>query len=235
MDRFDEMVEAVQDDLTLSDSSNLYPPALIKRAINRAKRKVEGLFRWPKLEDSQKTTVPSGAAQTEYFNYPQNWRPDSIWKLKVNTYDYGDPLSFKDYLYEQENDNPSGQTRMWANQWTRYFIDPALSAGDVINIWGIKVTDALVADGDTTIFSYSMPEVNEAIVLEAAKILKSKGEEQQSGEMLSAEAKATVALAWSRIKQDSAREEKTQPMLDVPDMFPSNTRRGRKDSNIGNF
>ena len=52
---FANIVEAVQDDLTIGDESTLYAPALIKRAINRAYRKAAGLFPWPELQDAKKT------------------------------------------------------------------------------------------------------------------------------------------------------------------------------------
>ena len=232
MDTFEDLIGAVQDDVTINDNSTLFPLPLVKRAINRAKRKTEGLFRWPPLEDALKI---SGEAGEFYYDYPERWRPDSIWKIVVDSEDYGKPLAFEDYLYEKENSIPSGKDYFWANQWKRFFIYPTPTADGTenIDIFGIKSTVDLVADGDETIFSYSMPEVNEAIVLEAVKILKSKGEEQQSGEMLSAEAKAMIALAWSRIKQDSAKEVKTQPMLNVTDMFSGRGNRG--GSETGNF
>ena len=52
--------------------------------------------------------------------------------------------------------------------------------------------------------------------------------------MLSNEAKGIVAIAWTRLKQDKAKEEKTQPLLDVEDMFESN-KANRRDNNIGKF
>jgi hypothetical protein len=82
------------------------------------------------------------------------------------------------------------------------------------------VVDQLVEDGEVTIFSYSMPECNEAIVLEAVAILKAKGEEEKMAEFRSTEAKGILAMAWSKIKQEAAKYEKTTPFLDVPDFFP---------------
>lgn len=238
MDTFSAMIDALQSDLTIDDNSTFYNLTAVKLAINRAKRKVEGLFRWPNLEDALKTST---IANKEDYDYPQRWRSDSIWKLWVDSddNDFGDPLDFKDYLYEKENDFPAGKSYIWANHGRRYFIqvneaNPTSNGSNNIKIWGIKVTEDLEADDDTTIFSYNMPEVNEAIVMEAGKILKAKGDERNSGEMLSLEAKATIALAWSRLKQDKAKEEKTTPLLDVQDMFSAN-KASRKDTNIGKF
>lgn len=232
MDSFLEMQTAVLSDMTINSSSTLYPTATVQLAINRAYRKVGHLFRWPELEDAKKTST---VADQEYYDYPQNWRPDSAWKLTVDATDYGDPLAFEDYLYEQENDNPSGQTRMWSNQWRRFFIDPAptTNGDNNIVIWGFKTVTAMSSDADVTIFSYGMPECNEAIVLEAVAILKSKGEAESSGAFRSTEAKQIVAIAWAKVKQERMKTKKTRGMLDVPDFFGNKT--NKAESLIGRF
>ena len=222
MDLFSELIDAVQSDLTIGDETPLLDLATVKLAINRGKRKIEGLFRWPETEDAKTTTIQEAS---EYIDYPQSWRPNSIWKLKVGTVDYGDPLVFRDYLYEKENEFPAGLDEMWANNWRRYFVYPTLAAGNVVEVHGQKIQPALSADGDVTIFSYSMPEVNEAIVLEAVAILKSKGEERRNGEMLSAEAKQIAIIAAGKISKELAKYEKTMPLLEVPDFFQ---KRGQK-------
>jgi hypothetical protein len=223
MDTFEDIIQAVNDDLNIDSNSPLFPPALVKRAVNRAYRKAGGLFRWPETEDAKKTiTLPS----QEYYDYPRTWRPNSIWKLKIDGNDYGDPLAFRDYLYERENNIPSNEDYLWSNQWRRYFIYPVptargdLAAGTgVIQIWGQKTVSQLVADGDVTIFSYSMPECNEAIAQESVAILKTKGEEEKRAEFVSNAAKQTFVIAWGRIAKEMAKYEKTTPILDVPDFF----------------
>lgn len=232
MDAFSELIDGLQADLNLNDNSTF--PNLItqKLAINRAYRKVGGLFLWPALEDAQKT---SSVASQEYYDYPDTWRADSIWKLVVDSVDYGDPLLFKDYLYEKEEDIPSNLDYLWANQARRYFIypTPTTNGNNNIEIWGFKVVTALSADADQTIFSESMPEVNEAIVLEAGAILKAKGDEEKRGEFRSMEAKQIILVAWSKISKQQAKQEKTQPMFEVQDMFAG--RRKGKDNNYGRF
>lgn len=230
MNTYLELQQEVQSDLTIGSESSLFPLATVKRAINRAYIKAGGLFLWPETEDAKKT---SSVTAQEYYDYPTNWRPDSIWKLVVDSQDYGDPLAFKDYLYEKENDIPSGESYLWSSQWRRYFMYPTPSTdGDFnISVWGQKTVDALSGDGDTTIWSYSMPECNEAIILEAAAILKSKGEEEKSGEFRSTEAKQILIVAWGKVRQSQAKYMKTLPFFDVTDMF------GRTNSSqrIGNF
>lgn len=229
------MIDAVQSDLNIDDNSTFFSLTAVKLAINRAKRKTEALFRWPGLEDAKKT---SSLANQEYYDYPDDWRPDSIWKLWVNTddNDFQDPLVFKDYLYEKENDFPADRKTIWANQWKRFFfvidgIVIATTGSNNIKIWGLKASVDMEADDDTTIFSNSIPECNEAIILEAKAILKAKADEQTNGSFFSAEAKAILTTTWTKIKQEQAKFEKTQPFFDVPDYFG----KPRTADRIGNF
>lgn len=235
MDNFNDLQIAVMSDLTIGSESSLFPPTTVKSAINRAYRKAGGLFLWPELEDAKKTSTEAGQ---EYYDYPSNWRPDSVWKISVDGVRYGEepdgsPLAFNDYLNWRE-DYPSSTDKKWANQWRRYFIYPVptTNGDNNICIWGSKVVETLTDEDDTTIFSYVMPECNEAVVLEAVAILKSKGEEEKSGEFRSAEAKGILVMAWNRIKLEQAKYEKNQPFFNVPDMF---SRNGGNGQNTGNF
>lgn len=218
---FDDIVQAVQDDLTTGDESTLYAPAVIKRAINRAYHKVGGLFPWPELQDAKVTTTQ---IDQQYYDYPQNWRSNSIWKLRINYERYGEdpdgsPLSFDDFLNWKE-DYPDNTDKKWANQWRRYFVSPTPTvAGLVICIWGIKVVSDLVEGSDVTVFSYSMPEGNEAIELEAVAILKAKGDNEKSTQFKSIEAKQILTIAWGRISKEMAKYEKNQPFFEVQDFY----------------
>lgn len=229
MDTFLELQTALQSDLNANSESTLFTPTAIKLAINRAYRRAGGFFEWPETEDAQKTTTQ---LNQEYYDYPDNWRPDSAWKLTIDGEDYGDPLEFKDYLYEKENSIPSGADLLWANQWRRYFVYPTpTTAGLEITIWGHKIVDKLVNDADLTIFSYAMPECNDAIVLEAGAILRAKGEDKETSEFKSVEAKTILARAWDRIRKEKAKYKKTLPFFDVPDYFG----KSNSSSLIGKF
>jgi hypothetical protein len=238
MDKFSELIAAVQSDLTVNSGSSFMNPTAIQLALNRAYYVAGGLHKWPQLEDAKKASTVNG---NEYYDYPQNWYPQSIWKLTVDSVDYGDPLTFKDYLYEKENSNPSGLTRMWGSQWTRYFISPTPSAdgNKNISIWGSKVVDTMSDDTDTTIFSYNMRECNVALVYEAVHILKMKGENLQAtaisgvGEMGDLRAQDILGKAWNRIRMELSHREKTQPMFDVPNFFGNPVRDVK--NRIGDF
>ena len=221
MDTFLEMQTALKSDLNVGSGNNFYTDTVIKSVLNRAYFKVGGLFRWPETEDAKKTST---VATQEYYDYPTTWRPDSVWKLMVDDEDFGEPLSFKDFQYEVENDIPSGKERLWTSQWRRYFFYPTPTTNGTNNIviWGQEAVETLVADGAITIFSYSMPECNEAVVMEAVAILKNKGQEQQSGALISQEAKQILVIAWGKIKQEQSKYTKTLPFFDVPNYFQKN-------------
>lgn len=236
MDTLAQIRTAIQDDLTVGDESTLYNPTMINRVINRAYRKASALFNWPELADAKKTPAQAGV---DYYDYPQNWRSNSIWKLGITDSSaedprYGEdpdgsPLSFDDYLNWKE-DNPDSTDKKWANYGRRYFISPTPTATgsidtgiNVICIWGFKVPTALSNDSDTTVFSYSTPEVNEAIELETVAILKSKGDAEKAAEFRSIEAKQILLVAWNKIAKENAKFEKLQPFFQVEDFFGHGT------------
>lgn len=216
-----EIDTALASDKNISVNASLFPENTRKMAINRAYRKAGGLFRWPALEDSKQTTT--GLNQT-YYDAPETWKPDSLWRLEVNGEPYGElpdysPIHFSDYL-NWKTKNPTSTDKKWAVQWLRYFFTPAATtAGLTITIWGQKNITPMTNANDTTIFSYNMPECNEAIVLEAAAILDRKGDKSDSGEFVSTEAKSLLAVAFNKLKQEQTKFEKLEPRFNVPDMF----------------
>ena len=242
---FAEMLSTLQSDLTVDATSSLFDPNTASLALARSYRKIAAMYKWPATRDAKKTSTVAGQ---EYYDYPTNWRPDTIWKLMVDGVDYGDPLALKDYYLEQENNYPSGLTLLWGNQHNRFFITnnglpPQTNGDNNIVIFGFKVVDPLVNPTDVTIFSYNMPELNEAIILEASAILKQKGEIMQvlrrlyisGSELLSYQATSIVNAAWQKIAQENAKYEKTIPMFQVPNLFPGGRSRNNIQWSIGNF
>lgn len=231
------MIGAVQSDLNASDDSPLFTLAKVKSAINRAYVKCGGLFRWPATEDAKKTSTQ---ANIEYYDYPQNWRDDSLWKIAINDEAWGEepdgsPLPFDDYLvWRLDPLNANSTERKWSTQKRRFFIWPIPTTAGSYNIcaWGQKIVTAMSANTDYTIFSYSMPEGNEAVVLEADAILKSKGEEEKTGAFRSTEAKQILVVAWNKIREDQTKYEPNKSFFYVPNMFGNTASTKLK---IGNF
>ena len=216
-----EMDLALASDLNTASNGTLFPSDTRKMALNRSYRKCAALFRWPALEDSKKTTTGIGQY---YYDAPTTWRPDSIFRLEVNGEAYGEapdfsPLLLNDYL-NWKAENPTSDDLKWAIQWHRYFFSPTPTvAGLVICIWGQKNITPMTNTTDTTIFSYSMPECNEAVVLEALAILQKKGDKKDDATMNSPEAKLILSVAFNKLKQEQTKFEKLEPMWNVPDYF----------------
>lgn len=235
MDTFEELIALVQNELVINDTSTLFPLSQVKLAINKAYVKAGGLFPWPELEDAKKTSTKSGYY---YYDMPQNWYPDSIWRLEIDGVRYGlppdgSPLVYKDFI-EWREDNPNSTDKRWASQWKRFFIHPAstTNGNNNISIWGIRSVDLLSASDDVTIWSYSNRECNIAVVNEAIAMLKAKGEDVNASGFYSVESKNTLARTWQRIRDNQSKFEKIQPMYEVPDYLHVG---GGSSQNIGNF
>lgn len=233
MDTLSELRSVVQSDLNVGSNSSLYPTTRIDSAINRAYVKTSRLFRWPALEDAKTTSTISGQ---EYYDFPEDWSPDSIWRLAISDEKYGEepdgsPMRFEDYLIWKA-DNPNSTLKKWSVQWRRFFIypTPTSNGSNDISIWGQKNVTALSGDSDTTIFSYNMPDCNEAIAMEAEAILKRKGE--ISGDMYSAEAKQILIVAYNRIRGEQGKYEKVQPFFNTPDFFGKQSSRNQITGNF---
>ena len=234
MNTLSEMRSALKTDLNVSENSSLYPTATLNLAINRAYRKA-GAFKWTALEDSLTTST---AVDQEYYEYPDNWKQNSCWRVKIDDELYGEepdgsPMVFADYLIWKDENTNSTKLK-WANQWKRYFVypTPTTAGTNNITIWGFKNVSTLSSDSDETIFSNSLVECNEAIVLEAGAILKRKGEDSKSYRILSAEAKNIWTSAYATIKAEQSKNEKIQPMFNVPDYYGSTN---SKKQITGNF
>lgn len=237
MDLFSDLQTAVQSDLTIDSGSSFISPTTVKLAINRAYRKAGSLFRWPSLEDAKKTSTTENQ---EYYDAPDTWRPDSIFRVEIDDVQYGEgldgsPMMFDDYLtWKRDSINANSTSKKWAVQWLRFFVypTPTTTGSNNISIWGMKNVTTLVNDSDTTIFSYSLPECNEALVLEAVAILKNKGEAEKAGAFRSTEAKQILGTAWQKIRQEQAKNEKYQPMFNVTDFFSG---KNTREQVTGNF
>ena len=223
MDDFSELITALLSDLNVTSSSSLYPTATIKLALNRAYVKCYTIFGWPQRIDAKKTSTQ---ANIEYYDAPDTWTPDSIYRLEVDSLIYGEdpdgsPLEFNDYLL-WKTDNTNSTEKKWSVHGNQYFIYPVPTTAGTNNItvWGFKGSPStLTDDTDETIFSHTTPECNEAVVLEAGAILKKKGESEKSGQMFSEEAKTILTISFEKIKRNQAKYEKSQPFFNVPDLF----------------
>jgi hypothetical protein len=234
MDTLADMRSAVQSDLTIGSESTYLNETTVDLALNRAYRKIGGLFRWPELEDAK---ITSTVADQDYYDYPDTWQPDSMWKVQVSSERYGEdpdgsPMNFQDWL-DWKEDNPNSTEKKWTSQHRRFFITPTPTASGTndLYVWGQKAVTEMTSGASTTIFSYSMSEVNEAIVLEAVAILQAKGQNDEVGKLRSVEAMRLATIAWGKIRQNQMKYEKSHSMFNVPDFYGKSS----SEETIGNF
>ncbi len=238
MNTLAEIRRQVQIDLTVGAESSLYSPTTIDAKINSAYIKVGGLFNWPELTDPKQTSTESGY---EYYDFPDTWRTDSMWRLEIGGLQWGElpdgsPMDYNDYLqWRADTANANSTEKKWAVNGRKFFVFPVPTTTGSFNmdLWGQKNVTTLSLDDDTTIFSNSMPEGNEAIRLETVAILKAKGDEEQKGQFRSIEAMTMLTNAWNRNKANRAVYEKTNALFSVPDLFGNGVQSSR--DRIGNF
>lgn len=233
MNYLSDLDAALRSDLNIPINSSQFPASTRYSALNRSYIKCGKLFKWPPLQDALLTTTQKNI---DYYDAPDIWTPMCIWRLEVDDEQYGEvpdgsPMDFNDFQ-EWKADHVGSDEKKWSIFWPYYFIYPTPTVADkVISVWGQKNVVEMVQEEDTTIFSFSMPEGNEAIVLEASQILQRKGENIKTGEMLSIEAKQILIVAFNKIRQEMGKIEKVQPLLNVPDFFG----RGNSKKTIGKF
>jgi glycogen debranching enzyme len=204
--------------LLVADNSTLYPSTRITSLIKNAYIWATQLVIWHDLVRAVYTTT---FVNTEYYDYPCEFRSESIVRMEINSEKYV-RKNFEDYL-DFKRRNPSSTKKIFASFGRKYFIHPTPTiAGYEITLWGAIQADALSASTSVPIFSYNKEEANEAVIQKAfAVAIKrldpnlAKSEEQE----------ATVTLLrLSKYEQDNTQRNQrlNHPMFAVPDYLGGN-------------
>lgn len=228
---FSEYQQAVLDDISVEAGDAFYKTAVIKRAINRAYRWVAGLRNWPQTEEAYKRDTEAGK---DYYNYPSNFKTDSITRLLYNGKEYT-KTAWRDFLRYQDN-NPNGTDKIFGDYKRQYHINAdveALTAG--VEVWGQIIPEDMVNNSDTTLFSGDS-NIEEAILKKTLAILykKARGQMYDRGVVLEDDAKALVSDAWTQImKSQGDYQSKDTAVFNRIEILP--TRSQRRRSGRGNF
>lgn len=223
-----EMTTAILDDLGKSTSDPFYTTDIIKRYVNRSKNRIEGAHDWAQLERA----VKRDSEANEYYNYPENWKQDSIYKLKYNGDNY-DKVKFADYLRYQEDEGSNSSDKIFSDFRNRFFINPAPTevVTNGIVFWGQEYSDDMSADGDESPFT--LENEIEEIIIElaiATALKKSRGSMYTLGVARERDALTMLEVANRKImKRKSSYKYKNREQFKRMDLFPRNT------SEIGNF
>ncbi len=218
--------------------SSFYTLPRVKSALNLGKIRAEARHKWSALEDAATTRTQ---ASLENYDYPDAWRSNALTRIVVNGELYR-PKTFETYqnFKMESNPPPDPKLRIYAEFNRQFFLFPVpltapalVTDPDNIFVWGIRAkTPDMVADGDTTIFSYTEEEGNEAIVKLALSILLAKGKDKKSGQVEENEGNAILDQIWIREVRERQKDQiLDHPRFAVPNLFPT----GNILSRPGNF
>lgn len=204
--------------LQVAANSTLYPAARITSIIKQAYLWATQLVVW---HDLVRARCTSSIANNEYYDYPENFRSESIIRLELDGEDYA-RKNFEDYLEFKKN-NPNSTRKIFASFGRQFFIHPTPSSNGTnnITIWGAIQADALTNGTDVPIFSYNKEEANEAVIKKGLSIalVRSDGATAKTEE---ADAIAILMkLSMDEQKNTQRNQRISRPMLSVPDFFGS--------------
>lgn len=219
--------------LEMVDTSTLYSDPTLISIISDAHIWAGDQHAWPQNEKAKRslTTAVAGIVD-EYYDYPSEFKSDSIYMLEVNGVTY-DPKSWDSYKNVKKNNSISSNENIFATYGRQFFLNHVPSAAGLpIDAHGQIQAPPLVNLGDKTIFSDSEASLNEGILLKAFSVCIT-GDKKES---LNQELLASVILAKG-FKTIVARRQRFQetnmPRFDVPDMFVQGGGRQFVRGNIG--
>ena len=228
---FGTFQQAVTDDISVTSGDAFYTTAIIKRAINRAYKWVAGLRNWPQTEEAYKRDTEAGK---DYYNYPSDFKTDSITRLEYNNDEYTKTV-WRDFLRYQA-DNPNGTDKLFADYKRQYHINAdVVVIVDGVEVWGQIIPSDMVNSTDLTKFQGDS-NLEEAILKKSLSILYKKGRGQMydRGVALEEEAKSLIADAWTQImKAQGDYMSKDSVVFNHIEILP--TRSQRRRSGRGNF
>lgn len=228
-----EIKQAIRDDLSIETGDFFYSDAYIQRIANRSVKWFAALHRW---QQTQYAYYRNSVAGQEYYNYPEKFQTDTIWKLTFNGEDY-DRTAFSEYLKYQEDNTGTSTDKVFSDFRRQFFINPAPTVEAEIAVWGHLVPDDMSADADTHPFA-GEADPEEAIVKYAlgTALKKGRGSLYDKGVAEIAGAKSIADAIWERQKQEQADyQTKEIEMFEHIEILPTNggerrTQRGTFDT-----
>jgi hypothetical protein len=160
-------------------------------------------------------------AAHEYYDYPSNFRSESIIRMEIDDEEYY-RKNYEDYLAFKK-DNPTSTKKMFSSFGRQFFVHPTptVTGTDNLTVWGAIQADALSLSTSVPIFSYNKEEANEAVIKKALAIALVRSDTSTAK---SEEKDAIIILA--KLAQDEAKNTQrnkrlNHPMFRVPDYFGS--------------
>lgn len=228
-----EIKTNIKDDFSIASGANdaFYNDTYIQLVANRAVKWLADLHDW---QQTQYGYTRSSVALQEYYNYPEDFKTDRIWKLRFNGINY-DRKSFADYLKYQEDNTNSATDKIFTDFQRQFFINPAPTTIATIEIWGHKMPDTMSASGDTHPFA-GEADLEEAIVQYGVGIClkKARGSNFALGVAEQEKAVAKANKVWETQKKEQAKyQNKDREMFLHFNILPQNG--GERRTQRGSF
>lgn len=218
---FQEMQTELQARLSIASTNTFWTLQMLKDWLNQANRWACGYKHWPLTEGAKYT---SSRANALYYDYPLEFRSDSIRRLEIES-GGGKMEEYKKVKYQDFmkyiRENPSGEEKIFSDFRRHYFINPKVTVnGREICLWGQEKPAKLVNDADKSPFAEGEEAGEEAIIKRALSIALKKGRKYTEARIEAEEAKEILNEIWERIKEEQAGyQSKDVPFFDVPRFF----------------
>jgi hypothetical protein len=202
--------------LQVASNSTLYPSTRITTLIQNAYMWATQFVVW---HDLVRAVCTKTQAAHEYYDYPSNFRSESIIRMEIDDEEYL-RKNYEDYLAFKK-DNPTSTKKMFSSFGRQFFVHPTptVTGTDNLTVWGAVQGDPLSLSTSVPIFSYNKDEANEAVVKKALAVAlvrsdptSAKSEEQDAKMILS-------KLSNDEQKNTQRNKRLNHPMLRVPDFF----------------
>jgi len=219
--QFSELQTELQARLSVASSNTFWTSAMIKVWLNEANKWACNYKKWPFTE---KAVYTSSKANAFYYDYPLEFKSDSISRLEIEKSD-GKMKEYKKVRYQDFmkyiRDNPDGEDLIFSDFRRQYFINPVVEVnGREICLWGQEKPTELVNDVDLTPFAEGEEAGEEAIIKRALGIALQKGKKYQEASIQRDEAKLILEEIWTRIQEEQVQyQSKDRPFFDVPQLF----------------
>jgi hypothetical protein len=214
--------------LQVAANSSMYPSARITTIVQNAYIWATQLVVWHDLVRARTTATVAGQ---EYYDYPDNFRSESIIRLTIDGEEYK-RKNFEDYLAFKK-DNPNSTKKMVASFGRQFFVNPTPTATGSANMiaWGAIQADPLSSTSTVSMFSYNKEEANEAVIKKSLSVALIRSDPNLAKSEETEAISILLKLSSDESKNTQRNKRLDHPQLNVPNFFAGYS----GSTNYGNF
>lgn len=226
-----ELKTALRDDTSTASGDSFYSDAYLQRVANRCVMWLCDLHPW---QQTQYGYTRDSVADQEYYNYPEDFKTDSLWQLIFNGERYI-RKSYAEYIKYQKDYGVSATEKYFTDFQRQFFINPAPTVEATIEVFGHIRPAAMSADGDTHPFA-GEADFEEAMLKYGLGIIlkKGRGTNYERGVKEQEIAISIVNKKWEAQKKEQAKYNTINvQQFNYFDILPPNG--GERRTQRGNF